>query len=95
VRKRKALVAGQSVALTEDELNLAFDAPTRTSPRHLRRRRKGKAPLRCRRAGPGRTGRQWRAADRGAPNFRFLKDGELQIGIPCTINVNMLSYSQT
>src|SRR5882724_793894 len=32
VRKRKALVAGQSVALTEDELNLAFDAPDKNKP---------------------------------------------------------------
>lgn len=79
MRKRKALVAGQSVALTEDELNAAFETPGDKA--------KAAAPA----PAASRPGGALFAA--GTPNFRQI-NGALQIGVPCTINLSLLSFSQ-
>ena len=74
-RKRQQLAAGESVVLTEEELNAVF-APS---------------------SQPGKPGTEAAPApgggvlNKGTPNFR-LRDGRMQIGVPCTITV--LGYSQ-
>ncbi len=75
--KRKALVDGQSVEASEDELNsLVGAAPAPAAPKPGAKKEEKAAPP------PARTDDIITA---GTPNFR-IRDGEMQIGIPVTIN---------
>lgn len=99
-KKHKILVGGGSVALTEDELNSAITPAVDSTPKPAAPPEKPKpgapadkskpapaaAPV-----GPPPVPGQWLAV--GIPNFR-LHDGQLQIGVPCTISVPLVGYNQ-
>jgi hypothetical protein len=101
VRKRKVLIGGGSVALTEDELNAAVEVPPDKSKPAAVPVPAAKPPAKppapgapapvATPAGPPAVPGQLLAV--GVPNFR-LHDGELQIGVPCTITVPLVGYSQ-
>ncbi|HVS52286.1 MAG TPA: hypothetical protein VHD62_08015 [Opitutaceae bacterium] len=84
--KRKALVAGQSVAFTEDELN-SFVTPVAPAtpapaPKAGAKKAPEKAPEKAAPAAPAST----ETIAKGTPNFR-IRDGVMQIGMPVTINL--------
>jgi hypothetical protein len=95
--KRQQLVAGESVALTEEELNTAFGAKTSApapAPAPVAPAPKGKGPAPKTPApapAPATPPAPAVAANAGlivpsAPNFR-IHDNVLQVGVPCTLNV--------
>lgn len=81
--KRKAFVEGQSVTVTEDEINsLINPAAAATPPPPAKAGDKGKAPEKGKEApAPGSD----ETIAVGQPNVR-IANGELQIGVPVTIN---------
>jgi hypothetical protein len=82
LRKRQQIAAGQSVGLTEDELNTAFAAAPAAGAAPA-------APVDKSKPAPLKTNDVFSA---GAPNFRLL-DGQLQVAVPCTVNV--FGFTQT
>jgi hypothetical protein len=92
--KKKSFLEGQSITLTEDELNvLAGPAPAPKKPATP----PGKAPATAKAApppAPKSPGAKTAAAPepevdsfvRGTPNFR-LREGDVQIAVPITVNV--------
>jgi hypothetical protein len=90
--KRQQLLAGESVVLTEDELNTALGAKTSApAPTPAVPPAKGKAP--APKTPPAAPVPEAAAATNGggliapgAPNFR-IHDNVLQVGVPCTVNV--------
>jgi len=102
VRKKKIWLGGGSVALNEDELNAALEVPPdkakpAAAPPPPAAKPKPGAPATPPAApvaapvGPAPVPGQVLAV--GVPNFR-LHDGQLQIGVPCTITVPVVGYSQ-
>jgi|SRR5882724_11967904 len=110
VRKKKVLLGGGSVALTEDELNAAVEVPPDKSkpvippspapaPKPAAPADKSKpgapaspaTPPMATPAGPPAVPGQLLAV--GTLNFR-LHDGQLQIGVPCTVTVPVVGYNQ-
>jgi hypothetical protein len=92
--KRKQLVAGTSVTLTDDELNAVFapaPEPAKPAPPPAA---KGKPAAPAAPAAPSAPPPLPANAGPivpGTPNFR-LSDGKLQIALPCTLNV--LGFNQ-
>lgn len=91
--KRQQLVAGESVALTEDELNAALGPKTPApAPAPVAPAPKGKGPApKAPAPAPVAEPAPVVAANAGlivpgAPNFR-IHDNALQVGVPCTLNV--------
>lgn len=72
--KQKALLAGQSVNVTEDEINAIVAAATTPPPAPAAKAGEKKEE-------PAETG----MLSPGTPNFR-IRDGVVQIGVPVTIN---------
>ncbi|MBI5690607.1 MAG: hypothetical protein HZC55_10985 [Verrucomicrobia bacterium] len=89
LQKRKAFVEGQSISLVEEELNALANPGAATPPPA------GKAPEKGKAADKGKTAEKSKEAEKpaggggmlavGAPVFR-LRDGQLQIGVPVTVN---------
>lgn len=91
--KRQQLVAGESVALTEDELNAALGpktpapAPAPAAPAPKGKGPAPKAPAPAPAAEPAAAvANTGGLIAPGAPNFR-IHDNVLQVGVPCTLNV--------
>lgn len=91
--KRQQLVAGESVALTEEELNAALGGKTAApAPAPAAPAPKGKGPApKAPAPAPAAEPAPAVAAGGGlivpsAPNFR-IHDNLLQVGVPCTLNV--------
>ncbi len=85
--KRKALVAGQSISVTEDELN-ALITPATPAAAAGKPAEKGKAAPKgkeAEKAAPPPAAGSDEAFAAGPPNFR-IKDGVLQVGVPLTVN---------
>jgi hypothetical protein len=90
--KRQQLLAGESVVLTEEELNAAVGSKAATpAPAPAAPAQKGKAPA-PKTPPPAAAPDATAAANAGglivpsAPNFR-IHDNVLQVGVPCTVNV--------
>jgi len=75
--KRKAFAAGQSVTVTEDELN-ALAAPAPATPAALAKPGEKAAPVTAAASGG--------MLASGAPNFR-IRDGVVQLSVPVTLNL--------
>jgi hypothetical protein len=75
-RKRQQLVAGQSISLNDDELNAVIPPPVPEKP----------APTPAKGAPPAPVEPPPSGFVVGTPNFHLLTD-ELQIAVPCTLNV--------
>lgn len=84
--KRKAFVEGQSIVVTEDEMNSLVAAPAPGTPGAPgpKGAQKGKE-----KAAPPADASETLAL--GAPNFR-IADGKLQVGVPVTINAMDLGH---
>ena len=93
--KRKQLAAGASVTLTDDELNAVFaPAPDKSKPAAPAPAEKGKPAAPAAPAAPPAPPPLPANAGLivpGTPNFR-LHDGQIQIAMPCTLNV--LGFNQ-
>lgn len=86
--KRKAFVEGQSVTVTEDELNALLSPQAAAAPG--KPADKGKAPAKGKEADKGKEKEDAPPASdellaAGTPNVR-IGGGELQIGVPVTLN---------
>jgi hypothetical protein len=100
--KRKALVAGQSVTVTEDEINSlsaplpVLAPPPGAKPKAGEKAPAAKAPATKAPAPAGKAGAPAPAGDEmiavGAPNLR-IRDGVVQIIVPATFNVLGLEQS--
>lgn len=76
VAKRQQLVAGQSVAVSEEELNAAIAGINAPAPKKPGAKAEEPAPAPEAKPGPFKP---------GTPNFR-IRDGEVQISVPVTVN---------
>lgn len=91
VQKRAAFLGGQSISLTEDEVNAIANPGAAASG--AKGGEKGKAPEKGKTADKGKaaekaappTAAPGEALALGAPNFR-IRDGSLQLAVPVTIN---------
>lgn len=100
VRKKKVMLGGGSIALTEDELNAALEvAPDKGKPAAppppAAKPKPGAPPAPAPAAapvGPAPVAGQMFVV--GVPNFR-LHDGQLQIGVPCSITLPVVEYTQS
>jgi hypothetical protein len=83
--KRKAFVEGQTVSVTEDEINslIGSNQPAAAPAAAPKAAEKGKAPEKAKEAAPPPPSDDMIAT--GAPNVR-ISGSELQVGVPVTIN---------
>ena len=93
--KRKAFAQGQSVTVTEDEIN-SLAAPAAAAPATPPPPKKGEkaAPKADEKAAPPAAPAAGGMLATGAPNFR-IRDGAMQIAVPVTINVLDLGHKVT
>ena len=93
--KRKAFAQGQSVTVTEDEIN-SLAAPAAAAPATPPPPKKGEkaAPKAEEKAAPAAAAAAGGMLATGAPNFR-IRDGAMQIAVPVTINVLDLGHKVT
>jgi hypothetical protein len=92
VQKRAAFLGGQSVSLTEDEINAIANPGATAAAAGAKGGEKGKAPDKGKVADKGKAAEKaapaaaaGEAVALGAPNFR-IRDGSLQLAVPVTLN---------